>query len=172
MGGVMILSVVWLVIDYANFQRRLMQVDVFMRGATPREVSEVEVLEVRRQTMFVNAVDEYWIDTSSRLDGAGAMKWPVVERLFSSTPTVGGGIKYVMYAILAGQQDKAATVLDRFRTSAPTYMFPLMMKVLSREAKQDPALDAFLKGYVQEVDERKRAAPGSVVEIPAHPWPR
>lgn len=167
LGVLMVLSAAWLAMDYANFQRRLMQVDVFIRGGEPQAISEMDVLEVRRQTFFVNAVDEFWIDTSSRLDGAGAMKWSVVERLFSVTPTAGGGIKYVMYAVLAGQQEKAAFVLDRFRSSAPSYMFPMMMKVLRREAREDPALDAFLKGYGQArsgLPDAPEPAPGSQVK--------
>lgn len=147
LGVVMLACGLWLAADYAHFQKRLMQVWAVLGGGAPQAVSEMDVLDVRRRTFFVDAVDEYWIDTSHRLDGAGALKWPVVERLFSTTPTAGGGVQYVMYAVLAGKQEKAAAVLDRFRTSAPSYMFPMMMKVLRREARQDPALDAFLKEY-------------------------
>lgn len=143
-GGLLILvcglAAAW---DYSRVQFGLMRLMDDLNGVSGTAISEVDVLRLRQSTMFVDQVDNIWLDISDYRDGAAEIKFPVADRLFRHTPSIGGAIHLITYALAADKPDQAEWVLGRFKQGNPK-MYTAIVQYLAGMASSDARIERFL----------------------------
>lgn len=129
--------------DYWRIQGGLLQTLEILEGKPVRDIENSDVMRIRVATLFLDEIDGIWIDVSDPRDGAALIKFPIVERLFKKTPSIGGAAQYIMYAIAAGRERNADFVYNRMYSSN-TILGERLRLYLNEFARTDPALKTFL----------------------------
>lgn len=129
--------------DYSRIQFGLMRLMDDLNGVGGTSIAEVDVLYLRQTTMFVDQVDNIWLDISDYRDGAAEIKFPVADRLFRRTPSVGGAVHLITYAIAAEKPDHAVRVLERFKQGNPK-MYANIVQHLAAMSSNDARIRKLL----------------------------
>ncbi len=142
----MLVGAIWVGDGYWRIQGGLLGVSSAVRGGRPDLITDLMVANVRVNSIFMDYIDQIWVDVTSSNDGFESLKYPVVRRLFCRLPSKAGVYQVVVYGVGVGDFATPVQVLNRIRTATPAY-YGVVRPELDERALTDPGIHQFLLDF-------------------------